>query len=70
MANHWEATAPGFLSRLNKSQMAQALTDSGHEPLADRIRKLKRDAAATATADALKGRRWLPAPLKAEPESR
>jgi len=70
MANYWEATAPGFLSRLNKSQMAQALTDSGHEHLAGRIQKLKRDAAATATAEALKGRRWLPAPLKTEPDSR
>jgi ParB family chromosome partitioning protein len=57
MANYWEPTAPGFLTRLNKSQMAQALTDSGHEPLAGRIQKLKRDAAATATAEAIKGRR-------------
>jgi ParB family chromosome partitioning protein len=68
MANYWEATAPGFFSRLNETQMAQALTDSGHKPLAGRIQKLKRDA--TVTADALKGRRWLPAPLRSESESR
>ena len=64
MAHYWEPTAPGFLSRLNKSQMAQDLVDSGNETLAERLPKMKRDDAARATAEAFKNKGWLPSPLK------
>lgn len=49
MADYWQPTAAGFLSRLTKNQLARALTESGLEQLAERVQNVKRDEA-TATS--------------------
>jgi len=64
MADYWQPTAPGFLSRLTKNQLTHALTECGLEPLAERVQKMKRDEAIRETARALEGRRWLPTPVQ------
>ncbi|WP_072387097.1 ParB/RepB/Spo0J family partition protein [Hyphomicrobium sp. CS1BSMeth3] len=64
MAAHWEATAEGFLGRLSKAQLAKALEETKQAPLAERILKMKREDAIRETARALKGKGWLPTPLK------
>lgn len=63
MTAHWTPTAEGFLSRLSKGMMQNALTQAGKPEDATRLGILKKAPAATATAEALKGTGWLPAPL-------
>ncbi|MHC2315201.1 ParB family chromosome partitioning protein [Bradyrhizobium diazoefficiens] len=64
MADHWQPTAAGFVSRMKKGQMVQALKDVNLPDVAFNVEKMKRDAAVKATATALAGTGWLPAMLR------
>ncbi|MET4365975.1 ParB family chromosome partitioning protein [Bradyrhizobium sp. LB8.2] len=64
MTKHWEPKADGFIGRMKKSQMVQALKQAGKADAAFNVEKMKRDAAVKATATALEGTGWLPAMLK------
>jgi len=64
MTEHWEPKADGFVGRMKKSQMVQALKDVNLPDVAFDVEKMKRDAAVKATATALAGTGWLPAMLR------
>jgi ParB family chromosome partitioning protein len=63
-ADGWEPTAESFLGRVKKSVLADAAEEAGETTTAAAIRKAKKDAAIDAAEKALKGKRWVPAPLR------
>jgi ParB family chromosome partitioning protein len=63
-ADWWEPTAESFLGRVKKSVLADAAEEAGETTTAAAIRKAKKDAAIDAAEKALKGKRWVPAPLR------
>lgn len=64
MADHWRPTE-AFLKRLNKTQIADAVTEAGGAPeLAKAIRNAPKPEAIKAALDFLDGQRWTPAPLR------
>jgi ParB family chromosome partitioning protein len=64
MADWWEPTEEGFLGHLSKAQFVQALKEVGPGPGSDGVNGMKKDLLVGTALARLKGRRWLPAPLR------
>ena len=64
MADWWEPTAEGFLSRVSKAQIVQALKEAGTDPSEDGAGNMKKDVLVVKAASRLAGKRWLPAELR------
>ena len=64
MADWWEPTAEGFLNHVSKAQIVQALKEAGVGPGRGHVDSVKKDALISTALARLKGRRWLPAPLR------
>ena len=64
MAEWWEPTVEGFLNHVSKAQIVQALKDAGAILGTDRVESMKKDLLVSTALARLKGRRWLPAPLR------
>lgn len=64
MAEHWRPSE-AFLKRLNKTQIADAVSEAGGPPdLAKAIKAAPKADAIKAALDYLDGQRWTPAPLR------
>ena len=64
MADWWEPTEEGFLGHVSKAQIVQALKEVGPGPGSDGVDGMKKDLLVGTALARLKGRRWLPAPLR------
>lgn len=64
MADWWEPTAEGFLNHVPKAQIVAALREAGPGLAADGVEAMKKDVLVTTALARLKGKRWLPAPLR------
>ena len=64
MADWWEPTAEGFLNHVSKAQIVQALKEAEVGPGTDRVESMKKDVLVGTALARLKGRRWLPVPLR------
>ena len=64
MADWWEPTAEGFLNHVSKAQIAHVLKEAGVGPGSGHVDSMKKDALISTALARLKGRRWLPAPLR------
>ena len=67
MADWWEPTADGFLVHISKAQIVQALKESGAGVGSDGVESMKKDLLVSTALARLKGRRWLPVPLRPPP---
>jgi ParB family chromosome partitioning protein len=67
MAEWWEPTAEGFLHHVSKAQILQALREAGSGLAGDGVESMKKDVLVNTALARLKGRRWLPAPLRPPP---
>ena len=65
MAQWWQPTVAGFLGRVSKPQILDAVTEGNGKDAADKLATLKKGEMAERAADLLKGTGWLPAMLKA-----
>ncbi|MBN8493153.1 MAG: ParB N-terminal domain-containing protein [Burkholderiales bacterium] len=64
MADWWEPTEEGFLNHVSKAQIVQALKEAGAILGTDRVESMKKDLLVSTALARLKGKRWLPAPLR------
>ena len=64
MADWWQATGPGYLSRVPKALIVEAVTDAGMAKDAQALAKLKKGEAVERAAALLDGKRWLPSVLR------
>ena len=64
MADHWEAGADNYFSRVPKKHLLAELGDTLTPNGRQQIEGMKREPAAKAMAAALKGKRWLPQPMQ------
>ena len=64
MADWWEPTAEGFLSHISKAQIVQTLKEADVGPETVRVESMKKDLLVSTALARLKGKRWLPAPLR------
>jgi ParB family chromosome partitioning protein len=67
MAYWWEPTAEGFLNHVSKAQIVQALKESGAGLGTDGVESMKKDLLVSTALARLRGRRWLPEPLRPPP---
>jgi ParB family chromosome partitioning protein len=65
MADHWEATADGFFTRVPRKHLLAELGDALKPNTRKQVESMKRDMMAKTLAGELKGKRWLPDVLKA-----
>lgn len=63
MTKWFTPTASNFFSRVSKSQIAEALTESGKPPSTETV-KLKKAELATFAENEIKGTGWLPEPVR------
>jgi ParB family chromosome partitioning protein len=64
MADWWEATAETYLHAVPKAKLVEAVTEACGAKAAEPLAQMKKEAAVAAAAEALKGMRWLPKPLR------
>jgi ParB family chromosome partitioning protein len=64
MADWWEPTKDGYLSRVSKAQIIQALKEAGPGLADDGIGECRKDELVAKAASRLEGKRWLPTPLR------
>jgi ParB family chromosome partitioning protein len=64
MADWWEPTKDGYLSRVSKTQIVQALKEAGPDLADAGVSDCKKDELVAKAASRLAGRRWLPIPLR------
>jgi len=67
MRRHWEPTLDGYLGRVTKDRILEAVREGVSQDAADNLVRLKKTAMAEATADRLKGKGWLPPVLRLLP---
>lgn len=67
MADWWEPTAEGFLSHISKAQIVQTLKEADVGPETVRVESMKKDLLVSTALARLKGKRWLPEPLRPPP---
>jgi ParB family transcriptional regulator, chromosome partitioning protein len=67
MAHWWEPTAAGYLGRVSKPLILQAVTEGAGAQAADNIAKLKKGEMAAMAECLLKGKGWLPGMLRTGP---
>jgi ParB family chromosome partitioning protein len=60
----WRPTVDGFLGRVNKARILQAVAEAKGRPAADRIAHLKKGDMASEAETLLAGTGWLPEPLR------
>lgn len=60
MRGYWKATAESYFQRVSKAHILEAVTEGVSAEAAERLRDLKKDAMARATADLLGAEGWLP----------
>ena len=65
MAQWWKPTVPGYLGRVPKPLILEAVTDAKGANAAENIATLKKDEMAERAADLLTGTGWLPPMLRA-----
>jgi ParB family transcriptional regulator, chromosome partitioning protein len=65
MAQWWQPTVPGYLGRVSKTLIREAVTEAKGKAAADNIATLKKGDMATHAAELLNGTGWLPAMLRA-----
>ena len=65
MADHWEATADNYLTRVPKKHLLAELDGALNPNTRKQVEGMKRDMMAKTIAGELKGKRWLPDVLKA-----
>lgn len=63
----WTATGDGYLGRVTKARILEAVREAKGEDAADRIAGLKKTEMVTAAEDLLVGTGWLPDPLRTPP---
>ena len=63
----WAPTAGGFLSRITKGQILEAVREAKGAPAADRLAGFKKDDMVVEAAAVLEGSGWLPRPLRTAP---
>ena len=64
MADWWEPTEDGFLNHVSKAQIVQALKEAGTGLGSDGVESMKKGLLVSTALARLKGRHWLPAPLR------
>ena len=64
MADWWEPTAEGFLGHVSKAQIVQALKEAEAGAATDGVENMKKDLLVSTALARLRGRRWLPEPLR------
>lgn len=64
MADWWQPTRAGYLGRVSKPQVLEALTEAVSRECADSLRERKRDGLIDAAERKLAGTRWLPVLLR------
>ena len=69
MADWWTPTAGSFLSHVPKAKMAEAVKEAVSTTEAGKLDKLKKAEAVTKAETLLMGTRWLPMPLRPNPEA-
>jgi ParB family transcriptional regulator, chromosome partitioning protein len=67
MAHWWEPTAAGYLGRVSKPLILEAVTEGVGEQAADNIATLKKGEMAAMAESLLKGKGWLPEMLRTGP---
>jgi ParB family chromosome partitioning protein len=65
MAQWWQPTVAGYLGRVSKTLICEAVTEAKGKAAADNIAALKKDDMADHAAELLAGTGWLPAMLRA-----
>jgi len=65
MAEHWEATAANYFTRVPKKRLLDELGDNLKPNTRTQVATMKRDLAAKTIVAELKGKRWIPDVLKA-----
>jgi ParB family chromosome partitioning protein len=65
MAQWWQPTVGGYLGRVSKTLICEAVTEAKGKAAADNIATLKKGDMATHAAELLNGTGWLPAMLRA-----
>ena len=65
MAQWWQPTVPGYLGRVSKTLICEAVTEAKGKAAADNIATLKKGDMAERAAELLTGTHWLPAMLRA-----
>jgi len=65
LAGGWTPTVDGYLGRVTKARILQAVRDAKGEPAAERIAPLKKGEMAEQAEALLAGSGWLPEPLRA-----
>lgn len=65
MAEHWEATAENYFTRVPKKRLLEELGDNLKPNTRTQVATMKRDLAAKTIVAELKGKRWIPDVLKA-----
>jgi ParB family chromosome partitioning protein len=65
MAQWWQPTVPGYLGRVSKTLICEAVTEAKGKAAAENIATLKKGDMATHAAELLHGTGWLPAMLRA-----
>jgi ParB family transcriptional regulator, chromosome partitioning protein len=65
MAQWWQPTVGGYLGRVSKTLICEAVTEAKGKAAADNIAALKKGDMATHAAELLNGTGWLPAMLRA-----
>ena len=69
MAHWWEPTAAGYLGRVSKPLILEAVTEGAGAQAADNIAKLKKGEMAAMAESLLKGKGWLPEILRTVPSA-
>jgi ParB family chromosome partitioning protein len=64
MADHWEATAANYFTRVPRKRLLIELGDNLKPNTRKQVESMKRDMAAKTIATELKGKRWVPDVLK------
>jgi ParB family chromosome partitioning protein len=65
MADHWEATADNYFTRVPRKHLLAELGDNLRPQTRKQVEGMKRDMAAKTIVTELKGKRWIPDVLKA-----
>jgi hypothetical protein len=63
MAAYWQPTTAGYLGRVSKERIREAVREGVSDDAAKRIVSMKKGAMADAAAQLLAGKNWLPTPL-------
>ena len=64
MADHWEATAENYFTRVPRKHLLEELGDNLKPYTRNQVTSMKRDMAAKTIVAELRGKRWIPDVLK------